>query len=109
VYLVSVSGNGIGDRPAGGWSFVTTHTLVLMSIAADPEIRLIDIAAKVGVTERRVQSIVAELVEGGYLTRIREGRRNRYDINGGLPLRHVETEHRHLGELLSLLAARVQG
>jgi DNA-binding Lrp family transcriptional regulator len=106
---VSVTTTGVGDRPEGGWSFVTTHTLVLMSIAADPEIRLSEIAAQVGVTERRVQSIVAELVEAGYLTRIREGRRNRYDINGGLPLRHVETEHRHLGELLSLLSTRVRG
>jgi DNA-binding IclR family transcriptional regulator len=85
---------------------VTTHTLVLLCIAADPEVRLSEVAAQVGVTERRVQSIVADLEAAGYLTRTRQGRRNRYDIDGSLPLRHVETEHRQLGELLSLLASR---
>jgi DNA-binding Lrp family transcriptional regulator len=97
-----------GERPEWGWTFVTTHTLVLLCIVADPEIRLSDIAAQVGVSERRVQSIVAELVAGGYLTRTRHGRRNRYDIDGSLPLRHVETEHHKLGELLSLLSARAR-
>jgi len=100
--------NGIIDRPEGGWTFVTTHTLVLLCIAADPEMRLSDIAARVGVTERRVQSIVNELEASGYVTRIRHGRRNRYEIEGNLPLRHVETEHRQLGELLSLLSSHAQ-
>lgn len=85
---------------------MTTHTLVLLCIAADPNVRLSEVAAQVGVTERRVQSIVADLEAAGYLTRTRQGRRNRYDIDGSLPLRHVETEHRQLGELLSLLASR---
>lgn len=89
-----------------GWTFVTTHTLVLLCIAEDPEIRLSDIAAQVGVTERRVQSIIGDLVASGYVTRTRQGRRNRYQINGDLPLRHVETEHRQLGELLALLTSR---
>ena len=87
---------------------MTTHTLVLLCIAADPDVRLSEVAAQVGVTERRVQSIVADLEAAGYLTRTRQGRRNRDDIDGSLPLRHVETEHRQLGELLSLLASRSQ-
>lgn len=94
--------------PKGSWTFVTTHTLVLLCIAADPEVRLSDVAAEVGITERRVQSIVADLEAAGYLIRTRHGRRNRYDIDGTLPLRHVETEHRRLGELLTLLASRSQ-
>ncbi|HEX3425411.1 MAG TPA: winged helix-turn-helix transcriptional regulator [Acidimicrobiales bacterium] len=89
-----------------GWTFVTTHTLVLLCIAEDPEIRLSHIAAQVGVTERRVQSIIGDLVASGYVTRTRQGRRNRYQINGDLPLRHVETEHRQLGELLGLLTSQ---
>jgi len=91
------------DRREAGWTFVTTHTLVLLAVAADPEIRLSEIATRVGVTERRVQSIVAELVATGYLTRVRHGRRNRYHIEARLPLRHLETEHRQLGDLLTLL------
>jgi DNA-binding MarR family transcriptional regulator len=99
---------GQAEPPEGGWTFVTTHTLVLLCIAGDPDVRMTDVAARVGVTERRVQSIVADLVAAGYLTRTRHGRRNRYEIDGTKPLRHLETEHRHLGELLSLLSSSVR-
>ena len=94
------------DRPEAGWTFVTTHTLVLLSIAADPDVRLAEIAAQVGITERRVQSIVSDLVASGYVTRVRQGRRNRYQIDATLPMRHVELEHHKLAELLAVLAAR---
>jgi DNA-binding transcriptional regulator PaaX len=63
-----------------------------------------DIAQRAGVTERAVQRIVADLVDAGYLTRTREGRRNHYEINGDLPLRHLETQHRQVRELLLVLA-----
>ncbi len=86
------------------WTFVTSHTLVLLCIAEDAEVRLSDVAARVGVTERRVQAIVADLVRAGYLTKSKRGRRNHYTINRNRPLRHLETEHRRLGDLLSLLS-----
>jgi DNA-binding MarR family transcriptional regulator len=100
--VVAVTG-AMADRRDGGWTFVTTHTLVLLCIAEDAGIRLSEVAAQVGITERRVQSIVADLVTEGYLTRTRQGRRNRYHIDRSRPLRHAETEHRLVGELLSLL------
>lgn len=62
------------------WSFLTTHARVLLTIAEDPDIRLRDIAATVGVTERRAHTIVADLTESGYVTKHRVGRRNRYEI-----------------------------
>src|SRR5579884_1608007 len=86
-----------------GWTFLTTHTLVLLCICQNPEIRLNEIAGQVGITERRVQTIVNDLVASGYLRRERRGRRNHYVVDGTLPLRHVETEHRKLGDLLSVL------
>jgi DNA-binding IclR family transcriptional regulator len=86
------------------WTFVTNHGLVLLCIANDADTRLSDVAERVGITERAVQSIVADLVETGYLTRTRRGRRNHYEINISLPLRHLETEHRKVGELLALLS-----
>jgi len=65
--------------------------------------RLRDVAARVGVTERAAQRIVADLVEAGNLKRFREGRRNRYEVHGELPLRHpVEHDHR-IGEILAVL------
>jgi predicted ArsR family transcriptional regulator len=108
VYLGPVSAIESAERPEGGWTFVTTHTLVLLCIAEDQEVRLGDIAERVGVTERRVQSIVAELEAAGYLTHTRQGRRNHYSIHWNLPLRHLETEHRRLGDLLVLLTSQAQ-
>jgi hypothetical protein len=96
------SGAGSPNRP--GWTFLTNHGHVLVCIANDPAIRGRDIAAQVGITERAAQAIIADLVEAGYLTRSRVGRRNHYQINPDRPLRHpVEWDHR-IGELLHLLA-----
>lgn len=87
------------------WTFLTNHAHVLLCVARDPGIRLRDVAAAVGITERAAQRIVAELVEAGYLERTRSGRRNRYEIHPELPLRHP-LEHEHeIGEILRLLAA----
>ncbi|MEO5832360.1 MAG: winged helix-turn-helix domain-containing protein [Nakamurella sp.] len=85
------------------WTFFTNHAHVLICIARDPEIRLRDVATRVGVTERAAQRIVADLVEAGYLQRARAGRRNRYQVQTELPLRHpLEQEHR-IGEILTVL------
>ena len=89
---------------AGGWTFVTNHLAVLLVIAEDDGVRMSDIAERVGVTERAVQRIVADLVETGYLTRTRVGRRNRYEVNDELPLRHLQAQHKRVRELLVLLA-----
>lgn len=90
--------------PEGDWTFVTNHLVVLLCIAEDRGIRMSEIAERVGVTERAVQRIVADLSDAGYLTRTRVGRRNRYEVNGEMPLRHLETQHRRVRELLLLLA-----
>lgn len=89
---------------SASWTFVTNHFVVLLCIAEDPGAKMADIAPRVGVTERAVQRIIADLVEAGYLTRTREGRRNHYEVNGEMPLRHLETQHRKIRELLLLLA-----
>lgn len=90
--------------PRSTWTFLSNHGHVLACIAGDPQIRGRDIAARVGITERAAQSIIADLVDGGYLTRDRVGRRNHYEIHTHLPLRHpVENEH-SIGELLVALA-----
>lgn len=86
-----------------GWTFLTNHAHVLVCIAEDPDIRGRDIAARVGITERAAQAIVADLATGGYVTRTRVGRRNRYTVNPDAPLRHP-LEHEHtIGELLDTL------
>jgi predicted transcriptional regulator len=92
------------DQPSGGWKFVSNHFLVLLCIAEDPTVRMIDVAARVGITERSVHGIVRDLVESGYVTRTKVGRRNQYEVAGDKPLRHLETEHRKLGELVALIS-----
>ena len=86
------------------WRFVTNHTQVLLCISRDPDVRLRDVAEMVGITERAVQRIVVDLVEGGFLQRQRVGRRSRYVINGDIEMRHPAQAGHDIGELLSLLA-----
>lgn len=88
------------------WTFLTNHTHVLLCIAEDPGVRLRDVAARVGITERAAQSIVADLVAAGYLTRERVGRRNQYELDPDRPLRHPLEAHHTVGELLDLLRAQ---
>ncbi len=85
------------------WTFLTNHAHVLLCIAADPEVRLRDVALRVGITERAVQRIVSELEEAGYLQREREGRRNRYTVAREQPLRHPIERHRRVSALISLV------
>jgi DNA-binding MarR family transcriptional regulator len=88
------------DRP---WRFVTNHTQVLLCLARDPDARLRDVAADVGITERAAQRIVADLVEAGYLERAKYGRRNRYKIHGDLKMRHPAQHEHEIQELLDVL------
>jgi len=84
-------------------TFLSNHAHVLVCIAADPEARMRDVAERVGVTERAVQRIVAELEEGGYLVRHKEGRRNRYDVTPSRPLRHPLERHCMTDALLGMV------
>ena len=88
---------------ASGWDFLTNHAHVLMCVADDPGIRLRDIAAAVGITERAAHRILSELVDGGYVLREREGRRNHYQVVPDLPLRHPLVQGRDVGDLLKIL------
>ncbi len=89
---------------AKSWTFLTNHAHVLLAIARDPNARLRDVAAEVGVTERAAQAIVADLEAGGYLRRSRVGRRNQYAVLGG-PLRHPLEHGRAVDDLLDALGA----
>jgi DNA-binding Lrp family transcriptional regulator len=96
-------------RATGHWDFLTHHAHVLMCVASDPGIRLRDIAAAVGITERAAHRILSELVEEGYVLRERHGRRNRYQVVAGRPMRHPLVEEREVGELLEVLIGSTTG
>ena len=90
------------DSPAS-WTFLTNHAHVLLCIAEDREARMRDLAGRVGITERAVQRIIEDLAAGGYLKIEREGRRNRYQINEELRLRHPVEKHRAVSGLIAFV------
>ncbi len=92
-----------------GWTFLSNHAHVLLLIAKDPEILLKDVAGHVGITERAVQRIVADLEAGRYIERERLGRRNRYRVHPELPLRHPIEAHRRIASLISLVVDAADG
>jgi hypothetical protein len=85
------------------WSFLTNHARVLVCIAGDPGVRLREIGEAVGITERAAHRIVGELVDAGYVTRRRTGRRNRYTVRADMPVPDAVARNRPVGDLLAVL------
>src|SRR5713226_3008796 len=85
------------------WSFLTNHGRVLLCIAHDPGMRLRDIAASVGITERSAYGIVTDLTTAGYAVKQKDGRRNRYQIQAHLPLPEPASQEPAIGEVLAVL------
>jgi hypothetical protein len=92
-----------------GWSFLSKHGRVLLCIAHDPGMRLRDIAAIVGITERSAYGIVTDLTAAGYAVKQKDGRRNRYQIQARLPLHEPTSQQLAIGEVLALLAGASAG
>ena len=87
----------------GSWTLLTGHGHVLVEIARNPDARIRDISPIVGLTERTVQAIVADLDAAGYLTRTRVGRRTLYTVNPDSPFRHSAQDGLRVGPMLELL------
>ena len=84
------------------WSFLTNHARALLCIAHDPGIRLRDIAAALDITERSAYTIIVDLTRAGYVAKSKDGRRNRYQIQGHLPVRESIGRERTIDEVLDL-------
>jgi DNA-binding IclR family transcriptional regulator len=88
----------------GSWKFFTNHALVLLAVAADPEILLREMAEAVGITERAAHRIIGDLENGGYISRERKGRRNYYQVHleavlSQPGLNHPLLQNRSMGEI----------
>jgi len=88
------------------WNFLTNHGRALLCIADNPDVRIRDIAASLGITERRTHGIVTDLTDAGYLIKSKEGRRNRYEVQSHLPVPEPTGRERAIGEVLALLGGR---
>ncbi|HEV2067671.1 MAG TPA: helix-turn-helix domain-containing protein [Thermomicrobiales bacterium] len=86
----------------GSWRFLTNHARVLLFLAHHPGARLRDLAAALDITERTAFGIVTDLVEAEYLMKEKDGRRNRYEVQGHLSLREPISHKRTVGETLGL-------
>lgn len=86
-----------------GWTFLTNHAHVLLCLGQSSGMRMRDIAEKVGITERAVQHIIADLVNAGYIDRVRDGRCNVYQLHLDKNLRHPIEAHRKIAGLLSFI------
>jgi hypothetical protein len=93
----------------GSWGFLSNHGRVLLLLAHDPGMRLRDIAARLGITERSAYGIVTDLTAAGYISKHKDGRRNRYQIEAQQPLPEPTSRERTVGEVLALLTAEPPG
>ncbi|MBL7119536.1 MAG: winged helix-turn-helix transcriptional regulator [Dehalococcoidia bacterium] len=85
------------------WLFLTNHAMVLSYIARHSRITALELANAIGITERATRKIIADMLEAGYISKKREGRRNRYRINPDLTLRHPSHGETAVGDLLQAL------
>jgi len=99
----------MAEHAESTWTFLTNHAHVLLAIADEPDLRLRDVAERIGITERAAQRIVAELETDGYLDVRRVGRRNVYRVHRNRPLRHPAERHHKVGELLEVLSHDASG
>jgi DNA-binding IclR family transcriptional regulator len=90
-------------RNGGSWTFLSNHAHVLVCLCRDPGARVRDVADAVGITERSVHLILSDLESEGIVRRIREGRRNRYELNLDAALRHPLEQHRSVRQLVKMI------
>ena len=94
----------MGEVKPPTWSFLTNHAQVLLCIADDPGVRLREVGDAVGITERAAHRIVGDLVAAGYISRERNGRRNRYTVRAHLTVPDHLARQQRIGDLLAVLA-----
>ncbi len=86
------------------WNFLTNHFCVLLTVAQQPDIRISEIADVVGITERAAHRILMDLVEEGFLSVGKVGRRNHYTVQRDLPLRRPAYRDFAIKDLLDALS-----
>lgn len=91
------------EKSSASWTFLTNHAHVLLCLAKNSSMRIRDIAVEVGITERAVQRIISELTDCGYISIVKEGRCNIYNIHKEKHLKHPIESHKQIIDLISLI------
>jgi hypothetical protein len=92
----------VASRPQ--WMFLSNHAHALLYLAQHPDARLRDIADAVGITERFTHTVVSDLIETGYLTVSKQGRRNTYHVNDDLTFRHPLEQGARISSLIEIFS-----
>jgi len=85
------------------WTVFTNHAHVMILLSQDPKMVLREVALKIGITERAVQKIVADLQESGFIVKEKKGRANHYKLIFDKPLRHPIEAHKKVKEVIELI------
>ncbi len=89
------------------WTFLTNHARVLILMANRPKITARELSALIGITERSVRSIIADLESEGYIEKLKEGRRISYKIHAKLPFRHPTQKDLSIEKLLKAMGCKL--
>ena len=92
----------MSNESKSSWTFFTNHTHVIICLAREPGLSLREVALKIGVTERAVHRIIADLEQEGYLSKKKVGRQNEYTLDLTKPLRHEMESNYSIGEALQI-------
>ena len=84
------------------WTFLSNHGHTLIYLSQNPDARLRDIAEAVGITERFAHAIIGDLIDAGYVTSTKVGRRNEYAVDASLAFRHPLESGIPVSKLLGL-------
>ena len=84
------------------WNVFSSHGLVLISIARNPNRTAREIGDEVGLTERSTHKIIIDLENEGYISRIKKGRQNTYKVHPDQEIQDTVTDA-SIGELLTPL------
>ncbi len=91
------------------WTFLTNHAVVLILLSQNAGITARDLASQIGITERSVRKINADLENEGYLEKTKMGRRVNYKINQKLPFRHPTQRDHAIEKLLVAMGVKTDG
>jgi len=94
----------MNQKAPSSWTFLSNHGHTLIQIARDPDLKVTELAALIGITERSTLSIISDLEEDGYISVERIGRRNRYKVNPKKKFRHPGEADHSIGELLNIFS-----
>ncbi len=94
----------MNQKAPSGWTFLSNHGYALIQIARDPDLKVTELAALIGITERSTLSIISDLEKDGYISVERIGRRNRYKVNPKKKFRHPGEADHSIGGLLNIFS-----